>query len=148
MTTPDWLLLINLTSTLYMFGVIVVVQIVLYPLFSGVGYDDFMSYHRQHVTRMGAVVGLPMVIELLSAALLLCFIPQGVSSGYIYFGLILVTLVWVVTLCFSIPAHHRLKQGFDVSSHRLLVRSNWFRTAAWLGRVVLVLLMIRARLMV
>jgi hypothetical protein len=50
-------------------------------------------------------------------------------------GALLLGGVWISTALLQAPAHGRLAQGFDAVVHRRLVRSNWIRTLAWLGRV-------------
>jgi hypothetical protein len=50
-------------------------------------------------------------------------------------GLALLALIWVSTALLQVPAHTRLGRGWDATTHRRLVSTNWIRTAAWLARV-------------
>ncbi len=131
----DWLLLVHCASTLFMLGVIWFVQIVHYPLFQHVGDSGFVGYERQHTRRTGWVVALPMVAELASAVVLAWRMGGVLAWG----GLSVLGLIWVSTGFWQVPAHRRLEGGFDVATHRRLVRTNWVRTVAWSARAVLAL---------
>jgi hypothetical protein len=127
---------VHCIATVYMTGVIWMVQLVHYPLMALVG-DSYIEYQRVHMDRMGFVVGLPMVVEALSALLLLRA-PFSAPAWERWVGLGLVGCAWLVTALASVPAHSRLAQGFDAETHAFLVRSNWLRTVAWTARAGLV----------
>lgn len=130
------LLIANFAATWYMVGLIWQVQIVHYPLLSGIGADQFPKYHRQHANRITPVVGLPMLIELATAVLLYAASPLPQLAPLLALGLGLVIAVWVSTAALQIPCHSRLSHGFDPRIHRWLVLSNWIRTLAWTSRGV------------
>jgi hypothetical protein len=136
------LLLIHAAATVFMFGVILTVQIVHYPLFSIVGDLRFVSYHKEHMHRIGRVVVVPMLVELVSAAALLVWQPEGVPNALTWLGLVLVAGIWISTWFVQVPRHNDLTRGFDSVAHASLVRSNWLRTVTWGLRSVLVLIMI------
>jgi hypothetical protein len=119
-----------------MFGVIVFVQAVHYPLFAKVGNPYFMSYHRQHERLTTVVVLLPMTLELISSTFLFIFEPNEVLKKWFGFLLILNLMVWVVTGVFSVPTHQKLKKGFADKVHRRLVMTNWIRTIGWFLRTI------------
>jgi hypothetical protein len=60
-----WILIAHVAATLTMFGVILVVQIVHYPLFARVGTAGFATYEAAHARLITHVVLLPMVAPLL-----------------------------------------------------------------------------------
>lgn len=124
-------LLACLAATLYMTGVIAVVQWVHYPLFERVEPSAFRRYHAEHVRLMTHVVFLPMVIELLTSGWLAFRPPHGSGRWLAIAGLGLALLTWGVTACVSVPLHNRLAAGFDAGAHRLLMRTNAIRAAAW-----------------
>ncbi|MEO1480367.1 MAG: hypothetical protein AAFV01_17515, partial [Bacteroidota bacterium] len=64
------LLLLHLLATLTMFGAIWIVQVVHYPLFSGVGVERWAAYEAAHQTRITWVVGPAMLLELGTAVAL------------------------------------------------------------------------------
>jgi hypothetical protein len=131
-------LLLNCFATLFMTGVIWFVQLVHYPLFAGVGEADFAAYEVRHASLTTLVVMPPMVIELLSAALLLIRRPAIVTLPEAWSGLGLVTLIWVSTAFLQVPLHNTLGNGFDATAHHSLVYGNWLRTVAWSLRSLLV----------
>lgn len=143
------LLLANAAATLYMVGLIWMVQVVHYPLFDGVGEAQFAAYEARHTRGMTPIVLPPMLIELATAGLLLAFRPAAVKGGdplipawMLWGGLGLVLFLWLVTFALSVPQHAKLAQGFDPKAYRLLVDTNWLRTAAWTLRGGLVVWML------
>lgn len=131
-------LIANLASTLFMTGLIWFVQIVHYPLFAAVGSDAFAAYSRSHQALTTFVVGPPMLVEALTAAVLVIARPAGVPSWMPWTGLALVGVIWLSTAALQIPAHARLSSGFDPAVGAALVSTNWIRTVAWSLRALIV----------
>lgn len=142
------LLLANAAATLYMVGLIWMVQVVHYPLFDGVGAAEFAAYEARHTRGMTGIVLPPMVIELITAIALVALRPgasvdQFVVPGWmLWVGLGLVLFLWAVTFAVSVPQHAKLASGFDAKAYRLLVDTNWLRTVAWTLRGGLVVWML------
>jgi hypothetical protein len=134
--------LLHLVSTLLMAGVILFVQVVHYPLMSRVGPGNFGSYESGHTFRTGLVVIPLMLSELASALWLAAFPPEAMHPAIPWVGLGLLAVIWVSTALLQAPAHGRLRKGFDDALHRKLVRTNWIRTVAWLGRVPLAVILL------
>ncbi|MCP3141638.1 hypothetical protein [Pyxidicoccus xibeiensis] len=132
--------LVHAAATLYMVGVIAVVQVVHYPLFARVGPAAFPTYAVAHARRITWVVGGPMLVEL-ATAVWLAFgpLPPGVPAWMAWAGLGAVVALWVSTFFLQVPQHEVLQGGFDPRAHRRLVSSNWLRTVLWGGRGVWVL---------
>jgi hypothetical protein len=126
---------LHAAATLYMTGIIWLVQIAHYPLFPRIDRDQFVRYEHEYTRRMGWVVGPPMLIELLTALALL-YLHGG---WLIWSALALLAVVWFSTIFWQIPQHSRLERGFDAATHQALVRTNWIRTVAWSARSVLAL---------
>ena len=131
----DGLLLVHAATTVFMVGVIWFVQIVHYPLFQRVGEDAFDAYERQHMRRTGWVLAMPMLAELATSIAL----AWRLGGALAWSGLVLLTVIWLCTWLWQVPAHHRLEHGFDAATHHLLVRTNWVRTIAWSARGILAL---------
>lgn len=129
----------QLVSTLAMFGVILFVQIVHYPLMARVGEEGFSGYARAHADRTGLVVGPLMLAEMASSIWLAVQPPSPHVQGTAWVGLGLLIAVWAVTGLVSVPCHKRLAAGFDPPTHRRLVRTNWARTLLWAARVPIAL---------
>lgn len=138
-------LLVCLAATLYMTGVIWMVQLAHYPLFAQVGTDAFATYHQAHQQRMGLVVMLPMVIEAITTGLLPFLKPSVVSFWLVWLAIVLLVIIWGMTFFIQIPYHGQLalSSGRDrMALINRLVASNWWRTCAWTGRSVLLLVMV------
>ncbi|MDQ3247618.1 MAG: hypothetical protein M3Q45_00280 [Chloroflexota bacterium] len=142
------LILINLSATLIMVGVIWVVQIVHYPLFNQVGADSFVRYHAAHSSLITLVVGPTMVVEAVTTALLLFYRPPHLSGLILWIGAVLLALIWLSTGFVQVAQHTILGAGFDADVHRLLVTTNWIRTLAWSLRGLLMLWVVKGMLMI
>lgn len=134
-------LLACVASTLYMTGVIAVVQWVHYPLFERVEPASFRRYHAEHVRLMTYIVLVPMVIELATSGWLVLWPPRGSGRWLGGAGLVAASVTWVVTGGVSVPLHNRLAEGFEAGTHRALVRTNAIRAAAWILHSAIVLTM-------
>ena len=135
------LLLLQLLSTLAMFGVIWFVQVVHYPLFLQVGESGFRAYAALHATRTTYVVAPLMLLELGSAGLLL-FRPlrlATISEGEAWAGAVLVAGIWLSTALVQVPLHDRLQAAYSPADVQRLVATSWIRTIAWSFRAILVL---------
>jgi len=136
------LLLVHLSATLFMVGVIWFVQVAHYPLLARVAPDDIPRYEKAHTRLATWVVGPPMLVELVSGVILLWACPAGVSSLLAWVGVALLAVTCCSTQFFQVPCHARLSRAFDPAVHRRLVQTNWVRTVAWSLRGLLVLWML------
>ena len=127
---------------MFMTGLIWFVQVVHYPLKAFVGRVEFLAYQEAHVRRTGWVVGPPMLAEVFTLALLLWDSPFPRGDGLLLASAVVLLLIWGATAVFSVPAHGRLAQGFEVDVHRRLVLTNWLRTFGWSLRSLLLLVYI------
>lgn len=139
------LLLIQAAATWALVGLIWTMQIVHYPLFAGVGLDNYPAWQRAHMLRITAVVGPLMAAEAAASLLTVLAILRGGRADLLPLAaaaLALLAAVWLATALVQAPIHGRLAAGFDPALHRRLVRTNWVRTVAWTVRGGLVLLML------
>jgi hypothetical protein len=125
-----------------MLGVILVVQVVHYPLFRHVGTAEYTTYQAEHMRRITWVVAPLMTTELVTAGVLVWVPPPGVAAWQAWTGLGLVLGIWGMTALVQVPLHARLTDGFDAAVHSRLVRTNAFRTLAWTLRAGLALWML------
>ena len=139
-----WLLVVHLAATLFMAGVIWIVQVVHYPLFAEVGTSGFSKYAVDHA-RLITYVVLPAMFVELGTAIALASRPGG-ASGLAYTGLALIIIIWASTFFVQVPVHTKLAEGFDADAHRWLVTSNWARTVLWSARAVLVAMWVGQRI--
>ena len=133
------LLALNLAATFYLTGVIWIVQFVQYPFFADIDPQKFTRYHDDYRFWITPVVAPPMIVELLTAILLVFYAPAAIGSKLLWLALALTLLVWASTFFVQVPLHERLAGGFDAETHAALVRTNWIRTVLWSLRAVLVL---------
>ncbi len=132
------ILLFNVVSTLFMVGLIWMVQVVHYPLFNDIGEGSFVLYQRRHQRNISYIVGPVMLIELATAIILVWCPVGGIDQSFVYIGIGLVVLIWLSTAFIQVPCHEKLVKGFDQAAYTWLVNSNWIRTFAWTARGALV----------
>jgi uncharacterized membrane protein len=138
MNLPTIILLTNAAATLFMTGVIWLVQLVHYPLMANVGEAGYREYQQLHEKWITWVVGPPMLIEIVTAVLLLIYGSNQIEPWKIWTGIGLVGVIWLSTALLQVPCHSSLSDGFNAAAHSQLVSSNWIRTIAWTLRSALV----------
>lgn len=131
--------LANIGTTLYLVGVIWLVQLLVYPSMANVGADSYAAYHNLHTSRITPVVAPTMIIELLTAIYLVFAPVEKIDHRYFWIGLVLVSIIWASTFFVQVPLHDKLIRGFDGDIQKRLVLTNWIRTIAWSLRGALVL---------
>ena len=136
------ILLANMAATLFMVGLIWMVQIVHYPLFEDIGESNYVTYQQRHQANITIIVGPVMLLELATSILLALYVPEGVGKTIIFSGIALVALIWFSTAFIQVPCHEKLVRGFDLEAYKWLVNSNWIRTVAWTARGILVVWMV------
>ena len=129
--------LLNLLSTWYMVGLIWMVQIVHYNLMDRVGPDQFVRYEADHSRLITPIVGIPMLIEIATSAVLLWNAPAAFPRWAAMLGLMLVIAIWLSTALIQVPFHGQLSRGFSETAYRGLLVTNWIRTVGWTARGLL-----------
>jgi len=132
------LLVVNAAATWFLTGLIWVIQVVHYPLFSYADRATYPAFADAHSRLITVVVGPAMLVELATAAWLVMDRPEALSARMAWTGLALVGVIWASTAVLQVPMHGQLAHGYDAGAHAWLVTSNWIRTAAWTARSVLV----------
>ncbi|MCH9632490.1 MAG: hypothetical protein S4CHLAM6_08260 [Chlamydiae bacterium] len=129
-----FLLLVHITFSLYLFGVIWFVQLVHYPIFLFLNYDSNHNPFVFHQARSSIVVLPAMALELVSIVVLM-FIPY---PNYIIVTTLLVftLLIWLATFTMQVPCHKVLKAEKDEKVIRRLIWTNWLRTGLWTLKAV------------
>lgn len=133
------LLILQVFSTLFLTGVIWVIQLVQYPFFAYVSAENFTKYHDDYRFWITPIVAPAMIIELLTAIFLLFYPPANIDSKLLWLGLALTLIVWASTFFLQVPLHEKLAHGFNSQTISALVNTNWIRTIAWSLRAALVL---------
>lgn len=124
-----------------MCGLVWFVQLVHYPLMDSIGRlgsDAWRDYHAAHARRTGYLVAPVMVLELITALLLLGSLA-GSGTAWVWAQALLAAAAWVITFTVQVPQHGRLAEGFDPGLLKRLVLGNWVRVVVWSARFVLLL---------
>jgi hypothetical protein len=147
MTPPmgEFFYLLHMLCCLYLTGLIWFVQLVHYPLLAQVGTNQHHRYHEAHTARTFWAAGGPMVAELGSGLAVLFFPETHHAIGW-SLNLAMLAGIWGSTFLLQVPLHTALSQEASTATVRRLVRSNWWRTALWSLRAILLLAMLWARL--
>ena len=125
------IVLLNLTLSATLTGLIWTIQVVHYPGFLGVGTESFLAYQHHHMRTISYVV-IPLMLVELVVALLLPSLDPFRSSWLAYTATGMVLIVWATTFFISSPLHSKLASaGYDASLIHQLVNTNWIRTIAW-----------------
>ena len=138
----EMVLALHAVTTIMMAGLIWFVQLVHYPLLLLVGTSEFARYEQEHTRRVTWVVAPLMGTEALTAIALVILAAGMTMRVAAIVGLLLVAFIWASTAFVQVPCHRRLSTGFDLSTARRLVTTNWLRTLAWTARAGVAVLML------
>lgn len=131
MPLTSLLVLLSLTLSAMLTGLIWTIQVVHYPGFLGVGADGFLDYQHNHMRTISYVV-IPLMLSELVVALLLQYYHQGIPAWSVYLTTALTLFIWGITFFTFSPLHGKLAaQGHDTQLIRRLVAINWIRTVTW-----------------
>jgi len=123
----DTLILLNFIVTLTMLSIIMVTQIVSYPLFLNVDEKIFTSYHSEYVKRITIIVMPIMIIEL-ALTIMLYYMLDGFLSQVFLISLV---MIFISTVIIQVPIHNKLKFSYDEYLAKKLIKTNWIRTFLW-----------------
>ncbi len=129
--------LLHLCFTLFMTGVIWIIQVVHYPLFNLIGDKNFAAYEATHTSLITWVVAPMMLLELGFAAWIFLAPPTSIPASLNWLSAVLLGVIWFSTAFLQVPQHSILSNGFNEKAYRFLVNSNWVRTFAWSARAVI-----------
>jgi hypothetical protein len=136
------LALANLVLAAYMTGLIWFVGVVHYPLFARVGRADWAAYERAHRVRTTYVVAPPMLAQVPIGIALIAGPPVDADVVLAVTNLACVAVALGSTGLVFGPAHARLERRWTHGDHRLLVRGNWLRVAAWTAQTAVALALV------
>ena len=121
------LILLNFIASFTMLGVILVTQIVSYPMFLNENNKGFTLFHSMYVKRISSIVMPVMTIELILSVILF-FTLDGILSQI---SLTTLILILISTAFIQVPIHEKLKFKHDEFLTKKLIRTNWIRTSLW-----------------
>ena len=130
------MLILHLTATSVMVGVIWVIQLVHYPSFHFVELKQYNTFQRFHMSRISYVVIPAMLTELFTLFLIVISMDQ--IDTLVLASAILLIFIWLMTALFFSGVHQKLTLGYDQTVVDKLVKLNWGRTLLWTLRLLLV----------
>ncbi len=121
--------------TLAMCGVMLAVQLVIYPQFRSVDPAGFSTYAADHATRIVTALALVAPLEIIFAAWIWLDPVDGIGRTSTFISGALLVVGWVATALWYAPLHGRFQtEGYDADRIEQLITTNWLRTAIWVAR--------------
>ena len=109
-------------------GLILVTQIVSYPLFMKINSNFFYEYHKYYRKQISIIV-LPVMLSELILTLVLLYLLPNLSHTFI---LLFTVIIWLSTILIQVPIHNSLIIKYNTEKIQYLIISNWIRTLFWL----------------
>lgn len=126
---------INLATSLFLTGLIWMVQCVHYPMFHRLNKTDFTEHIHFHKKAISFLVVPVMTLELTTSAWLAWSASTHTQLHITAFCLVI--MIWLVTFFIQVPLHNKLSRGRDTRAIKRLVTSNWIRTILWTFKAIL-----------
>jgi len=123
-------LLIIINSILV--GVILMTQILSYPLLLKLSKSDFYDYYNSYTKRISFIVIPLMIFEVLLSIILNTIL----NNFYLFASNILLLVIWGSTFFIQVPIHNKLSSNHSYSLINKLIFSNWIRTIAWISKLM------------
>jgi len=128
---------LHVATTMFMVGLIWLIQIVHYPLFAHVGDNTFLDYHKRHTQWITTIVAPLMLLELATGLLLWLMAPL---QPFWILNTMGIAVIWGSTAFWQVRLHKQLSLvdgTARLALIRQLVASNWLRTIFWSFRCLL-----------
>ena len=132
------LLIVNFFISSFMLGLILVTQIVSYPLFLKVEVDNFSIFHDDYVSRISFIAVPVMLGELFISTLVYYYFNTFLG----FMILLSIILIFISTFIIQVPLHNKLKLANNRKDIIKLVNTNWIRTFLWLVKSIFSILII------
>ncbi len=124
----NYILVANIIITSILTGLILVTQIVSYPLFMKINSDIFYEYHKYYRKQISIIV-LPVMLSELILTIVLLYLFPNLSHTFI---LLFTVIIWLSTILIQVPIHNSLITKYNTEKIQHLIISNWIRTLFWL----------------
>ncbi len=119
-----------LLADLCMLGVILCVQLVIYPSFAHISRKRLVQWHALYTRRISFLVVPLMLLQLIGGGY--WFYSRPGLASVVYLSLVLI--LWGLTFRIFVPLHKRIGAGIaDERTFSRLVGKNWYRTWLWAG---------------
>lgn len=131
-----YLTLVQLVASWMVVGIMWFLQVVHYPLYRKIK-EGFVEYERAHIRRAALLIGPIMLIEAITAILLIGVSTEGTLTKLAGANLILLILIWLSTFLFQVNQHQKLSIRFSQKILQGLIHCNWIRTLLWTAKGVI-----------
>lgn len=131
-----YVLLSQSVLSVVMFSVIWLVQVLVYPQFRNVGFEDLSIYSQAHAVAISWVVAPVMLLEALT--LLWLWKEPSYRNGWLIIASLLLFVIWVQTFFQMVPIHEQLQTEPSRLLVDRLIRCNSWRTLAWTLKLMFV----------
>ncbi|MCB1106845.1 MAG: hypothetical protein KDK76_01970 [Chlamydiia bacterium] len=125
-----YLTLVQLVVTWMVVGIMWFLQVVHYPLYRKIK-EGFVEYERSHIRRVACLLGPIMLVEAITAILLMGISTEGTLTMLAGANLIVLILIWLSTFLFQVSQHQKLSIRFSHNILQGLINCNWIRTLLW-----------------
>ena len=127
----DYLFLLIVVNSILV-GVILMTQILSYPLLLKITKNNFYNYYNSYTNRISIIV-IPLMMLEVSLSIIL----NIESNHYYLFTLnILLLIVWGSTFLIQVPIHNKLSFNYSKKLIYKLIYTNWIRTIAWSCKLI------------
>jgi len=123
-------LLIIINSILV--GVILMTQILSYPLLLKLNKSNFYDYYNSYTKRISFIVIPLMIFEVFLSIILNTIL----NDFYLFVSNILLLIIWGSTFLIQVPIHNKLSSNHSYSLINKLIFTNWIRTIAWIFKLM------------
>ena len=121
--------ILNAASTLFLCGLIWIIQVLHYPFFHRLDRENFALHQQAHKMQISYIVVPVMLIELGSSIWLA--LQESAFQIEFIIGAALVLLIWASTFFIQVPLHGKISSGYNKATVDKLVATNWLRTLLW-----------------
>ena len=130
----DYLFLLIIINSILV-GVILMTQILSYPLLLKLSISNFYNYYNSYTKRISFIVIPLMIIEVLLSIILNIIL----NNFYLFASNILLFVVWGSTFFIQVPIHNKLSSNHSYVLINKLIYTNWIRTIAWICKLIILI---------
>ncbi len=130
----DYLFLLIIFNSILV-GVILMTQILSYPLLLKLGISNFYDYYNSYTKRISFIVIPLMIFEVLLSIILNIIL----NNFYLFASNILLFVVWGSTFFIQVPIHNKLSSNHSYVLINKLIYTNWIRTIAWICKLMILI---------
>lgn len=138
-----YLAIVQLIITWIMTGIMWFSQIIHYPLYMKIR-EGFIEYERSYIRRSAILLGPLILIEALTAIILIGMAKEGILIKLAGVNLILLILIWLSTFLFQTTQHQKLSIRFSKKILQGLIHFNWVRTILWTAKGVVMFFFLKS----